>query len=207
MLLTLPKHDEITKCISVWSEDVIKTAERNGFKITDIREKGVTKSKIEYNIKSKNPKLLLFNGHGRDDVIAGHDNKPIIILGENDDLLNSKIVHSFSCSSAKELGKKCKAEAFIGYDDLFWLYMDGNNLSNPLKDKKVRPFMESAIEAPKQLAKRKTAKEAYEKSQKKYQKWIDELTLSSSKHTSEELQVILPLLQFNKNCQVIHTKK
>ncbi len=204
MLITLPKFDPTSCCVSAWSEEIIKIAERNGINTIPIREKNVTKSCIESNIKSKNPRFLAFNGHGTDTIIAGHDNEPLITLGENDNLLESRIIHSFTCNSAKKLGRECNSDAFIGYDDIFWLYMDGNKTANPLKDEFARPFMESALEAPKQLAKRKTAGEAYDESQNKYQEWIDEFTRGSSKHTAEELQVILPFLHFNKNCQAIH---
>lgn len=125
-------------------------------------------------------------------------------MGKNDDLLDSKIVHVVSCDSAKKLGKKSKARVFIGYDNIFWLYMDGSKTSRPLEDMKAKPILESALEAPKQIAKRKSAGKAYEKSQEMYQKHIDRLTLSSSEHTSEELQIILPFLNWNKNCQKIY---
>ncbi|MBI2675729.1 MAG: hypothetical protein HYX24_04685 [Candidatus Aenigmarchaeota archaeon] len=204
MFITLPDFDLVTSYASAWSAEVIDIAERNGMKITAINGRNVTKSSIETNIKSKNPKFLSFVGHGSDTVICGHDNEPLIVLGENESLLASKIVHAFTCSSAARLGKECNSSAFIGYGDLFWLYMDRNRTAKPLEDELARPFMESAIEAPRQLAKKKTAGEAFAESQRKYQKWIDELTLSSSKHTAEELQVILPLLHFNKNCQMLH---
>jgi len=204
MLITLPDSDLTTSYLSAWSEEIITIAEKNGIKSIPLRGHRATQSHVDKTIRSKNPSFLVFNGHGSDTSICGQNDKPLITLGENENLLDSKIVHAVSCNSAKKLGKECKAKVFVGYDSIFWLYMDGNKTSKPLKDMKVKPILESALEAPKQIVKRKTAGEAYEKSQEKYQKHINELTLSSSKHTAEELQVILPFLHWNKNCQILH---
>lgn len=204
MLITLPDHDITTFYLSKWSEEIIKIAEKNGMNITLINGPKVNVSYVTRMINTKEPSILLFNAHGSDTTIGGQNNEPIIELGKNDKLLNSKMVHVVSCNSARKLGKKCGAKSFIGYDDIFWLYMDGNKTNKPLKDEKVKPILESALEAPKQIIKRKSAGEAYEKSQKMYQKNIDELTLSSSKHTAEELQVILPFLHWNKDCQKLY---
>lgn len=204
MLITLPDSDLTTFYISAWSEPIIELARKNGIKPTPLRGKNVTSWSVEQNIDSKNPNFLAFNGHGSEVSICGQDDKPLITLGSNEHLLDSRIVHALSCSCAKELGRRSKAKAFIGYDDWFWLYFDGNKTAKPLEDSKVKPIMESALEAPKQIVKRKTVQEAYEESQKMYQKNIDELTISSSKHTAEEIQVILPFLDWNKKCQKLY---
>lgn len=201
MLITLPDFDITTSYVSVWSEEIIRIAERNGIKVIPIRGDGITKSHVTSDIESKNPSFMAFNGHGSDICIAGQHNEPIITLGENESLLESKIVHSLTCNSAGKLGKVCRARAFIGYDSIFWLYMDGSKTAKPLNDIKAKPILESALEVPKQIAKGESAGEAYRKSQERYQKFIDNLTLSSSEHTSEELQVILPFLHANKGCQ------
>src|SRR3989344_4043545 len=204
MLVTMPDHDLATKYASTWSQQVIDIAEVNGIKPILIKGKNVNKLHVETTINDKNPDFILFNGHGYEDTIAGHNFEPIIIFGENRQLLKNRIIHAFTCSSGKILGKNCEAKAFIGYDDWFFLCMYGHSTNRPLEDKLAIPVMECAIEAPKQIAKRKTVKEAYDKSQEKYQKWIDEYTLSSSKYTTEELQLILPCLMWNKTCQVLY---
>ncbi|MBS3056194.1 MAG: hypothetical protein J4473_02035 [Candidatus Aenigmarchaeota archaeon] len=204
MLITMPDFDLPTSYITKWSEKLVKIGEKNGLTPIVLKGKNVNKNHITYSIMSKNPKLLIFNGHGSSDSITGQDNEPIIILGENDNLLESKIIHAFACNSAKDLGFKCRAESFIGYNDWFWLCMDRFGTNRPLDDKFAQPLLESAIEAPLQLVKRNTTGEAFEKSQQKYQEWIDKFTISSSKYTTEELQLILPLLTWNKSIQVIH---
>jgi hypothetical protein len=204
MLITLPDSDITIKYASTWSEKIIKTAEKNGINPIPIRDKNVTRTHVEKDIKSKNPRFLVFNGHGSDDSIFGQNDETLIKVGKNEKLLKSRIVHSFTCNSAKELGRKCGAEAFIGYDNYFIFFMDKFSLNHPLEDKLAGPVMECAIEVPLQIVKGKTAGEAYAKSQEMYEKWINEYTISSSHYTTEELQLILPCLYWNKSCQKLH---
>lgn len=131
-------------------------------------------------------------------------NDELIVLGENDYLLNGKIVHALACDAGMTLGKECKAKAFIGYVGKFWLCLDRFSLSRPLEDRFATPVMISALEAPRQLLKGKEPKEAFEASQKIYDKWIDEYAHSESKYTTEELELILPVLHINKSLQVLH---
>lgn len=209
ILITLPDHDDLTRYASVWSEKILlSTAERVGIKpIIISKGKNVTKSQITENIKSKNPKFLFFNGHGSPTSIGGYNNEELIVLGENDYLLNDKIVHVLACDAGKTLGKECKSKAFIGYVGKFWLCMDRFSLSRPLEDKFATPVMLSALEAPNQLLKGKRPKEAFETSQKTYDKWIDEYTHSESKYTTAELQLVMPVLFINKLLQVLHEEQ
>jgi hypothetical protein len=208
ILLTLPDHDDLTRYASAWSEKILlDTAERVGIKPIIVKGKNVVRSHITQNINSKNPKFLFFNGHGSSTCIGGYGTEKLIVLGENDSLLNNKIVHVLACNAGMDLGKNCKAKAFIGYRGNFWLCMDRFSLSRPLEDKLAAPVMISALEAPNQLLKRKEPKEAFEMSQEVYDKWIFEYTHSESKYTTEELQLILPVLFVNKILQVLYEKE
>ena len=204
MLITLPKHDLVTTYVSEWSDRVIKTAQKNGINPIIISGSSVTRSEVEKMINERNPKFLDFNGHGSDTIIAGYKNEPLIVLGENEQLLMKRVVHSFTCNSARTLGRNCGSGVFIGYASKFFLSMNRFSTTKPLKDNYAGPVLESALEVPVQLVKGKTAKEAYDKSQEKYQKMIDKYTLSSYKYTTEELTLILPVLEWNKKCQVLH---
>lgn len=175
---------------------------KNGIIPSVIKGKAVTEAKITEILTTKQIQFVSFNGHGSDTIITGHDFEPLITFGKNHDLLNGKIVHAFACNSAKVLGKKCEAKAFIGYENSFILVSDYNCETRPLNDKFAAPILTCALEVPLHLVKRKTAKEAYEKSQEAYQKMIDEYTISNSKYTTEELHAILPVLLWNKKCQV-----
>jgi hypothetical protein len=61
--------------------------------------------------------------------------------------------------------------------------------------------MESALEAPYEIIKGRTVKEAYDASQKKFENWINEYLWNREKYTTEELQRVLPFLIWNKQHQ------
>ncbi len=204
ILLTLPDYDATTHCVSEWNKNtLIPIINRNSLSHKIISNYRVNESHVSYTIKKENPRFLIFNGHGADDCICGHNDEVIIKLGNNDNLLDSRIVHSFTCSSSSKLGRNSKADVFIGYDDVFVFWLDGATTTKPLKDRFATPQMRSALIVPEELLKGRTAKEAYDASQKVYSDFIDEYKWNSHKYTTEEIQKILPLLMWNKMNQKI----
>jgi hypothetical protein len=154
-------------------------------------------------IEKTNPRFLILNGHGtiEGDCVCGQDGEAIISLGVNDGLLDSRIVHSFTCCSAKKLGKGSRADAFIGYDDVFMFWQQSSATTTPLKDTLAAPQMKSALVVPYEILKGKTTTEAHNASQKAYQEYINEYMWNSEKHTAEEMQRILPFLIWNMQHQ------
>ena len=65
---------------------------------------------------------MAFKGHGSPDCVTGGNREVLVKVGENENILDSTIVHSLSCSSASILGPKsvkAGAKAFIGYNQDF----------------------------------------------------------------------------------------
>jgi hypothetical protein len=93
-LLTRPEHDDTTYYLSNWIVMTVKTAENHGFKVLDMHREKATKINIEAMIKDFSPNLVVFNGHGSQDTVTGHDNKPLITCGVNEGILKSKIVYA-----------------------------------------------------------------------------------------------------------------
>jgi len=204
VLMTLPDHDDLTRYVSCWSSRLLaKTAERTGKGVIVSKGSSATRSHVESNIRSKNPRFVFLNGHGTADVVFGQGDEPIVKLGENEELLRGRIVHVLACDAGKSLGPGCGAEAFIGYKGKFWLCMDKFSLLKPLEDRFARPVMVSALDAPNQMLKDMPPADAFESSQRLYQEQIDEFTHSESKYTTEELQLVLPVLFINKSLQVL----
>lgn len=206
ILITLPDHDNATNCLSQWNKQkLIPAIKRRNIEYHLVEGQGVTYFHVSRMISKHNPRFLVFNGHGsiNGDNICGHNNEPIISLGDNEDILNARIVHSFTCCSAKKLGKGNNANAFIGYDDVFIFWMHRTTTARPLEDKLAAPHMESALTAPYEIIKGKTVEEAYNASQKKYEEWIKEYLWNKDKYTTEELQRVLPFLIWNKGHQVL----
>ena len=141
-LITRPNHDKVTSYLFNWSKEIIE--QNFGVQFLNLEGENANKNKVESYLKKQNPKLVLFNGHGNDNVICGFKDEIIIQLNENDNLLKGKIIYSLSCSSAKSLGKnavKKGAHAFIGYKEPFVIYTDSERETTPLKDNIASSFL------------------------------------------------------------------
>ena len=106
MLITRPEHDDTTHYLSNWSKETIGVAENKNIKVFDLNREKATRKNVESKLSRMSCNLVYFNGHGGFNVIGGHNNEPLIICGENERLLKSKVVYAISCKSAKELGLK-----------------------------------------------------------------------------------------------------
>lgn len=190
ILITRPEHDEPTSYLASWCNPVIRFAEERGIKVIDFRGKRANRNDVEKLLSKKNPGFVFFNGHGDEKTICGHNDEPLIELGENEGLLKSKIVYSLACDSAKELGRRCVeigTTAYIGYDDKFVIAKDASRTSTPLKDPIARSFSESSNEIPISLIDRKAAKGAYDRSQSKFEEWIEFFSSSAAPLGSETI--------------------
>ncbi len=144
-LLTRPDHDDTTHYLFAWSGETMRDAEKKGLKVVDLPNKRAVRKEVEGVISKVSPNFVVFNGHGNENTVTGHNNQPIIIAGDNENLLDKKIVYAISCSSAKNLGQKAVdagASSYTGYDDDFVFFYEPENLSRPLKDETVKLFLE-----------------------------------------------------------------
>lgn len=177
-LVTKPNYDTTTNYLSHWSSKYLEYARRKGIDFTEFKANKATRKAIDKFLKKQNPKLVVFNGHGKSNLITGHKQEVLIKVGENEELLKSKIVYAISCQSAKELGPKSIAKgtkAYIGYDDDFVFVFDKNQTCIPLNDKLAKNFLEPSNEIVISLLKGNTAKESYDKSQKMFKENINKL--------------------------------
>jgi len=167
MLITRPENDDMTLYLSIWSHQLIERAKRSGFEVFDLHRERANKKDVEGIIKSKEPLFLVFNGHGNETIITGHKAEPLIILGKNHNLLNSKIVFSISCRSAKELGKQSVDEhgaiTFTGFEDDFVLLYDHTKISRPMSDDTAALFLQPPTEFTSSIIKGSTTGESFQK--------------------------------------------
>ena len=207
ILITLPEYDDTTFYCSKFSEELVKFARESGFQVFDIRKDKVNKITVSAILREKNPILVLFNGHGSDEMITGHNDESLIQTPDDIHLLKSKIVHSLSCSSAKKLGKDAVengAVCYIGYENDFIFFFDKNKTARPLEDDTAKPVFESSNQVAFSLIKGNDAGESFVKSQKTYEKWINYYRLHGE--LLEAPQNLIALM-WNKESQIIHGDK
>jgi hypothetical protein len=175
MLITRPEHDDATTYLSEWSKEIVfKVATRASVSILDLNNGRATYKQFHSFIKTHSPRFVMFNGHGNEETIMGHNNE-ILVDENNVSDLKDKIVYSISCRSASRLGHICVAHgspAFIGYKKDFILFVDNNSSARPLTDTLARPCMDAAMQVPVSIIKGNKTKEAYQRSQETFKKYI-----------------------------------
>lgn len=186
-LITRPEHDNTTNYLSRYSELIIEFSKKKGIIFFDFRKDRVIKAEIKKLINKKNPKLIIFNGHGTEDSVRGHKDETLVKVGENEDLLNGRMVYAVSCQSARVLGRESKAESYIGYNDDFVFVFDKNKTADPLKDNLAKNFLEPSNELVISLLKGNNAKESCDRSKNMFKKNINRLLTSEAPHGSENI--------------------
>lgn len=195
ILISRPNHDDITRYLHVWSEDIIREANKRDMAIFDLSGERANKGDVTSFLANKRPKFAVFNGHGNEMEIGGWNDETIIMLGENEALLRGKIAYSVSCKSAKELGRECIKSAgclvFIGYEEDFVFYYNPNKMSNPLSDDIAAPNLDSSNQVAISLIKGNNAGDSFEMSQKKFRKFIRKFIRSRELEAPYILQTLI----------------
>ena len=128
IIITLPRYDGVTEYLSLFSIEIEKEAKNNGILFKKLEDKKANKGEFEEIVKALDYKMLVFNGHGSEKIIAGNDDEAIIECGVNEQILKDKIVYARVCKAAALLGKECMKEnkegCFIGYNIDFQFYID-----------------------------------------------------------------------------------
>jgi len=181
LVITRPRHDIITRYISMWAEEIVSFAHTKKIDVIDLTDEKANKNDFEGRVNKLQPKVIFLNGHGCDDCIFGHDDKVLIKAGENHKFLQGKITYALSCSSGKKLGPEVvedKNSTYIGYDNDFAFVSVHKYISRPVEDPMAKPFMESSNQVMLSLLKGNTAKESFIKSKNKFMNYIRSMSSS-----------------------------
>lgn len=183
LLITRPEHDDTTHYLSNWSKEIITEAKSKGIDVLDLHKKRANKIEVTSMLSKQKPGLVIFNGHGGDNVVGGDQKEPLIIGGNNESLLKDKITYAISCKSAKKLGPKsinAGAKAYIGYDDDFIFIYNPNKITHPLKDDTAKLFLGPSNELTISLIKGNNVEESCKRSKQHFQENINKLLSSES---------------------------
>ena len=183
LIVTRPQHDVTTRYLSSWAGEIIDFAKKKGVEVCDLAKEKANKNELEGRVKKLKPEAIFLNGHGNDDCVTGHDNKVMVSVQENYNILNNKITYALSCNSGKELGQKVVENggaAYIGYSDEFAFICDNNYLHRPIDDPKAKPFMEASNQVMISLLKGNSAKDASERSKNKFKDSLVKLLSSNA---------------------------
>lgn len=206
LLITRPEHDLVTRYLSEWFREVIDLAYTKGYQVTDIKQERVNKQLVEKYLQKNNFKTILFNGHGTQNTITGHNNQPLIIEQHNENLLRNADIHALSCQAGKSLGASCiqqGANTFIGYREDFVFLTQKNRECTPSNDNIAKAFKKPAINAPINLIKGTKPKQAYDKAIHAYKQEITEHTSSEETPLAKDIRF---WLFWNMSSLTIHNQ-
>jgi len=183
LLITRPLYEHTTHYLAHWSKKIIDFAKAKGHQVIDVKEKRVNRKTFESMLRKMNPALVLLNGHGEAEMVYGQNNEPILIAGENEDLLADRTVYALSCKSTQIVGRKSienGAKTYIGYKEDYVFYWHSQYAAKPLDDPRARLFLEPSNLISLSLLKGHTAQEACEKSKEAILRNIQYLTATNS---------------------------
>lgn len=197
ILITQPNFDKTTQYVSVWSEEVEEFSLERGNKTITLKGRRYNRAEFESIIRKTAPQLIMLNGHGNDNEVAGQDNEVILDLESAEEIVKGKIIYALSCSAAKVLGHNCikkGAVAFIGYSKEYIFLHSHIKVSRPREDKRAALFFKPSNQIPVSLIKGNTAQESYQDSKDILRRAILDLLNSE---TSNAERVCLPYLVWN----------
>ena len=165
LIITLPRSDLVTEYLSQFSEEIIKEAEVREVKCKPLKDEDANKEEFEKVLRRLDYNFVVFNGHGTQDTIKGNANEVLIKLGQNEIILNNRIIYARACEAGEDLGKVYESSeegCFIGYCLKFEFWADKTWDSVPLKDEKARLFLEPSNMVPISLLKGHSGQEAHD---------------------------------------------
>lgn len=183
MIITRPEYDSTTKYISAWSQAVVQAAVAVGYPCVDLHRNKANRKDFEGRVEKLDPVFVVLQGHGSPECVTGHDNEPLVLLGDNEEVLVGRVTYAVSCDAARKLGQTVSHQvgtAFIGYDDKFVFVQQREKWHKPLEDTRAKPFMEMSRQVPLGLLKGRSAGEAYRASQEMGKTHLRRLLASSS---------------------------
>lgn len=204
ILVTNASHDTPTEYLDSWFGKIVDLVKNSkDTKIFELSKEKANREMLTRIIEEENPQLVVFNGHGNESMITGHNHDVLIRCDDNEYLLKDKIVHSMACESAKKLGPKCieiGTKSFIGYKEKFNLvHMNQKSKFEQINDQVARFFLEPAYEAIIALVEGSTTGEAFARSQEMYK---ENLTVLLTSNNTEYNTVLASRLFHNYKHQI-----
>lgn len=175
ILICRCKHDDKVKYPFCWAELIKEEAEDKGIKVIDLKEENYTEENFKNMIEQFDPFFVFCNGHGNLYSTKGHKDCCIIEACKNDILLRGRIAYLLSCDTVRILGKSAVNKGcpfYIGYTSKFKFPITSPEPDDLLDDPWARGFMKASNQIPLTILNGGAPEEAYENSQKEFDKWI-----------------------------------
>lgn len=204
LLLTLPRHDDVTEYLSQFSQAIGEEADKQGIECKPLKDENANRAEFDKVMNKLDYRMIVFNGHGSADSIKGYKDETLVAVGDNEEILKDRIVYARACEAGEVLGKVCtnntKEGCFIGYRYPFRFLIESQWITCPLKDTTAAFFLEPSNQVPISLIKGHTTQEAHENSQFHLLKSIKKVMRSGR----QDSFLLIEELWNNYDGQVLH---
>jgi len=150
-------------------------------------------------LETRNPKLVILNGHGGYKAVKGCDENFILAVKTYDPIFETKIfldnahwmrnriVYLFTCNTGKELAARLVqngAEAVAAYNSSFFFISEDNY---PPADRKAYPFFNAALQLPIKMAEGYNFAQAVAATKKAFQHYVEQAEAKGDELTAKYL--------------------
>ncbi len=206
VLIVNANHDNATSYLKIWMDKILGEIKHAGdLRIIELMGVEANKSNVEEIIVKEKPSIVLFNCHGGERYICGHNFKILISMNDNDYFLNNTKVHAMACYAGKFLGPniiKIGGLSYIGYSNEFKLITLKGAITDV--DKASDPYaailLNPAFTAIKSMTLGDSPRMAYANSQKSYAETMLKLLASNNSNLNT---IIAAIVHHNWSCQVL----
>lgn len=204
ILITAPNYDMMTRYLSAWAGSYAEDMLAHNHQVHVLKEDKVNKTNFHGYINKNHPNVIIINGHGAEDRIAGHEHD-IIIESQDAGVFAGSEIYALSCKSASVLGKvavSLGATGYIGYSQDFILVSQPSKSTHPIDDETAALFLEPSKVIAISLAKGHGTDIAYSRGVAAYNESIRK-ALNSDVQSDDDKYI--PYLMWNKqfltNCK------
>ncbi len=183
-----PTKIDATEFAFPWFDEVISKAGGLGYTTTDLARENDTRDNFEDSIAYDDPLFVTGVGHGGYNIYTGQNTEPLLISGENDNLMADRVVYLLSCRVGARLGRTIMEKggiAFLGYKQDYVL------CGQEPGDEYSHSFAECSNAIINALLEGKTPDEAYNAALDKYDEWIEYWRASPSPYAGEMIKWLL----------------
>jgi len=150
-LIVAPEHDYATEGSHRIAEIIMNILPEYDIEGILLQKKDAIRGKFETIVKEKRPTLIVYLGHGDDDVLYGQippgDRTPMIEDTKNPDILKGTVTVAIACHSLNRLGSiavfKGGCDIYIGSDSYYFL--PGNDEEHSYMDDFARCILALVI--------------------------------------------------------------
>lgn len=191
-----------THYLFYWAGLLIDEAKKRGVNFIDLEKERANKKNVCSYLSKKPITIVILNGHGNSEAVAGQDNEVLLSVGDGCELLKGKSMFARACDAGTVLGKeviKMGANGFIGYIQPFMFPIDKDCFNKPLEDELASPVLECSNQVGLSLIKGRSIEEAHKDSLDKYAEAINKYSASGTVNS-----FLLPILLWNMTNQVCY---